>query len=102
MIDVIDATATIFNLVVTAGFVIYCWRVVAIHTRRTQLGKAWIQMAIASLILLAIGVVAFLQVFEVMAVPVWWRNVSAMLFRSYLFIAVVAIFRSWKNLGKSA
>ena len=81
MIDPIDASAAVFNVILTAGFAVYCWKLLSFFGRQTQVGKAWIHMFIAAVILFAVSAFAFAQAFELVIMPVWWRNVSAAVFR---------------------
>ena len=101
MIDPIDAGAAVFNAVVTAGFAVYCWKLVSYYSLRSLMGKAWVHMLIAGIILFAISVISCAQVLQVVALPVWWRNASAAVFRVYLLIAVIIIFQTWKKLDKA-
>lgn len=99
MIDSIDAAVAIFNVVVSAGFVAYSWKLVSYHSIRSLMGKTWVHMFIAGVILFAISMISSAQILQMVILPVWWRNASAAVFQVYLLIAVIAIFHSWKNLG---
>ena len=101
MIDPIDASAAVFGVVVATGFVVYCWKLVSYYSLQSLMGKAWVHMLIAGIILLAISAISCAQTLEMIALPVWWRNASAALVRVYLLVAIIAIFHSWKNLGKN-
>ena|SRR3972149_3041539 len=103
MIDLIFAGSAAINVVVSAGFTLYCWRLVSYFGLRTQVGRAWVQMVIASAIMFAIAVLVFGQALGLApTAPVWWREPLAAVARLWIFIAVVVIFRSWKNLGTNA
>ena len=101
MIDPIDAGAAVFNAVVTAGFAVYCWKLVSYYSLRSLMGKAWVHMLIAGIILFTVSAFACAQAFQAMVLPVWFRNVSAAVFRVYLLIAVIVIFQTWKKLDKA-
>lgn len=101
MNDLIFVGLTTIEVVLTVGFVIYCLRLVSFFGPKAKMGRAWIPMFLASLIILATGLVAFMQALQVgLVLPIWWRDFSALIFRGMLFVAVVVMFRSWKNLGK--
>jgi len=101
MIDLISAVSTTLSLIIAILFAIYCWKLVTYFGLTTKVGKAWIPLFIAGIIQVAISVVAVIQTFMLGPVlPVWWRDFSVDFLRIVLFIAIVAIFHTWKNLGK--
>ncbi len=102
MIDPVFAVSAAINMVLSAGFTLYCWRLVSIFGLRTQVGRAWVQMVIAGAIMFVIAVLVFGQALGLApSPPAWWREPLAAVARAWIFIAVVVIFRSWKNLGQN-
>ena len=100
MIDPIFAGSSFINMVLSLGFVLYCLKVVSIFSLRAKVGRAWVPMLIAGIFMLIIGVLVFGQALGLAPdPPVWWREPLAALARVWLFIAIVAIYRSWKKLG---
>lgn len=101
MIDPIDASAAVFGVVVSAGFTVYCWKLVSYYSLQSLMGKAWVHMFIAGIILTVISAVSSAQTLQIIQLPVWWRNASADIYRVYLLIAVIVIFQAWMNVGKT-
>jgi hypothetical protein len=65
------------------------------------MGKAWVHMFIAGILLAVISAVSSAQTLQMIYLPAWWRNVSADIYRVYLLIAVIIIFHAWKKVGQT-
>lgn len=98
MSDFSTVVLGIVGAVVAFGMLWFSLRVYRLF-KGGKVEKAWRGFAISSIILVIISCIAAAQAIESIALPLWWREGSALIFRLSLLYAMYSVYVVWKRLG---
>lgn len=99
MLDYVTATFSLLGLLLATGIFVFAAKVSGLFGASLA-GKAWQYFTIASAVLVAISLVALWGALGLTALPTWWREGSAIVFRAFLAYAVYHFYKAWTKMAK--
>lgn len=64
----------------------------------SKIGRAWFTFTFSAAVLCVISLVALTGALELITLPVWWREGSAIVFRVTLLYALYRFYKAWTTL----